>query len=96
MKAANVMTNAEACKVWSPGDADAVTEVAGSHGSIIVNCTVVVAPLMAEPAVGVSEVIVREWTPACDGLLTAELTVQVRALLSTVTAAEIADGIVLV
>jgi len=51
---------------------------------------------MAEPAVGVSEVIVREWTPACDGLLTAELTVQVRALLSTVTAAEIADGIVLV
>jgi hypothetical protein len=51
---------------------------------------------MAEPAVGVSEVIVRERTPACDVLLIAELTVQVRAELFTVTAAEMADGIELV
>jgi hypothetical protein len=42
---------------------------------------------MAEPAVGVSEVIEREWTPTCEVLPTAELTVQVRALLFTVTAA---------
>jgi hypothetical protein len=51
---------------------------------------------MAEPSVGVSEVIEREWTPTCEVLPTAEFTVQVRAELFTVTAAEMADGIELV
>ena len=55
-----------------------------------------VAPLIAVPAVGVNDVIVREWTPTCEVLPIAELTVQVRAPLFTVTAAEMADGIVLV
>ena len=54
-----------------------------------------VAPLIAEPP-GVNDVIVREWTPACEVFDKAELTVQVRATLFTVTAEVIPDGIVLV
>ena len=90
--APHVITKADAPNVYDWFPTVVTVVVGGSHGSVIVSTTVVDCAAIAEPP-GVTADITRLRAPACEVFDKAELTVQVRATLFTVTAELIAPGI---